>query len=566
MKKHISAILISTFILTVFIPIFFVFSYAEETRDELFSIKKTDITADAVHITGGYGSPKIKAVWGSTGCESDPRCALIDREGNILLDWRDTWLTFTVSDGIASLAGNKYESYRLVSGEADKPAFYTLDGRDAFDYSGIATSSPMINGRAVAFTEAYHFGTDDIPGPVIIDNKGNTVYSLPDEYGRIIGVGFDENMTGWTCLASTGYISEGLLPCSQFQVGEDGRPLDDYSADKWYYLNDLGEKVIDLSDVMPVKNNYPFYNGIARVDDLFGKSGFIDKTGKTAIPFEYDNATRCYGELIGVCKDGKWGYININNEVVIPIEYDAVYGGEGGYASVGKNGKYGIVDYKNNVVIPLEYDDISGFEDGVAYAVKDGIIYIITLNKNNPFKDVPEGKWYTEGVLYCFRRGLMSGTGDGVFSPNAKLTREMFVTILAKIDGADTSAYAGTSFSDVKTGKWYSKPIEWAFRNGYTSGSGGGKFGLGDPVTRQQLAVFLYNYTKKKEIDVSGLADISGYADAGKVARWAVTGMRWAVASGMISGTGNNNLSPEGVATRAQVATIVMKYMDRFLK
>ena len=182
---------------------------------------------------------------------------------------------------------------------------------------------------------------------------------------------------------------------------------------------------------------------------------------------------------------------------------------------------------------------------------------------NNDFDDVKDGKWYTKGVLYCVQMGFMSGMGDGVFSPNDTLTRAMFVTILAKIDGADLSAYAkdtnGLPFTDVKA-SYYIKALKWAFEMGYTSGTSDTTFGPNDPVTREQLAVFLYSYSQKKGYDVSELADISGYTDAGKISKWARTGVQWAIAAGMISGTSDTTLSPKDTATRAQVATIIMNY------
>ena len=185
--------------------------------------------------------------------------------------------------------------------------------------------------------------------------------------------------------------------------------------------------------------------------------------------------------------------------------------------------------------------------------------------RSDPLTDIPDGKWYTSGVLYCYEKGLMNGTAADKFSPNSLLTRAMFVTVLAAIDKADTSKYTGSSFSDVPTGKWYSKPIEWAYKNGYTSGVGNGEFGVNDAVTREQLAVFLYNYTEKKGRQVKNLAELSAFTDAGSVSKWAVNGVRWAVGNKMISGTSETLLSPRVAATRAQIALIVMNYVENIL-
>ena len=186
-----------------------------------------------------------------------------------------------------------------------------------------------------------------------------------------------------------------------------------------------------------------------------------------------------------------------------------------------------------------------------------------------PFTDVPEGKWYTDAVGFCYSFGLMSGTSASKFSPGSAFTRAMFVTVLAKIDDADTSTYTGTSFTDVPEGKWYSKPIQWAYKNNYAAGLGNGKFGPGNAVTREQMAVFLCNYSEKKGKTISNLADLSGYPDAGKISKYAVTGIQWAVGNGMISGVKSGDtvyLQPKGTATRAQVAVIVKNFIDKFIK
>ena len=206
--------------------------------------------------------------------------------------------------------------------------------------------------------------------------------------------------------------------------------------------------------------------------------------------------------------------------------------------------------YEFTAPIPLERPYICAvFEPGVP----------------NPFTDVPNGKWYTNAILWCNENGYMNGTSESTFSPDVPSNRAMFVTILAKIDRADTSTYEGTSFTDVPEGKWFSKPIQWAYKNGYASGVGKDLFGPSNPVTREQLAVFLYNYTQKKGYNAGPSADISGYSDVSNISKWAVSGMQWAVGNALISGTSATTLSPKGVASRAQVALIIKNYVEKFL-
>ena len=197
---------------------------------------------------------------------------------------------------------------------------------------------------------------------------------------------------------------------------------------------------------------------------------------------------------------------------------------------------------------------------------KVDIYFIVTPVYGNPFNDVPDYQWYTDAVKWCNFKKFMTGTSDTTFSPKAPFTRAMFVTVLAKIDGADTSTYTGTSFDDVPTGKWYSAPVEWAFKNEYTTGTGNNRFSPDTPVTRETLAQFLYNYSVKKGKDVTVTEDLSRYTDAGSVSKWAVNAVKWAVENSLISGTSETTVSPKDTATRAQVALIIMKYFDNVIK
>ncbi|MBQ7160879.1 MAG: S-layer homology domain-containing protein [Clostridia bacterium] len=188
----------------------------------------------------------------------------------------------------------------------------------------------------------------------------------------------------------------------------------------------------------------------------------------------------------------------------------------------------------------------------------------------NPFKDIPEGKWFTKAVLACYARGYMTGVKDDEFGPNTPLTRAMFVTILSKIAGADTAPYKNvqTQFTDVKTGKWYSGPIAWAVENGYSSGLSKTIYGTNSNVTREQLATFLNTYATKNGLEGKEAEDITGYPDYSKVAKWARSAMAWAVGNGLISGVKTGevvNLDPKGNATRAQVAVIVNNFVDNIV-
>ena len=165
------------------------------------------------------------------------------------------------------------------------------------------------------------------------------------------------------------------------------------------------------------------------------------------------------------------------------------------------------------------------------------------------FTDVPAGSWYEEAVNYVHEKGLMNGTSSNAFSPNANTTRGMIVTILARVEGVNTN---GTP--------WYAAGQKWAMDNGISDGTN-----MVGEVTREQLATILYRYAKQKGYDVSKSAALTAFSDADKVNGYAAEAMQWAVAEGLLQGS-NGKLNPQGSATRAQVATILMRFMEKIAK
>ena len=165
------------------------------------------------------------------------------------------------------------------------------------------------------------------------------------------------------------------------------------------------------------------------------------------------------------------------------------------------------------------------------------------------FTDVPAGSWYEEAVNYVHEKGLMNGTSSNAFSPNANTTRGMIVTILARVEGVNTSGAL-----------WYAAGQKWAMDNGISDGTN-----MPGVITREQLATILYRYAKQKGYDVSKSAALTGFSDADKVSGYAAEAMQWAVAEGLLQGS-NGKLNPQGSATRAQVATILMRFMEKIAK
>ena len=174
--------------------------------------------------------------------------------------------------------------------------------------------------------------------------------------------------------------------------------------------------------------------------------------------------------------------------------------------------------------------------------------------------------WAHKGIDYCVRNRLMNGVGAGTFSPSTACTRAQIVKILYNRSGNQTDySYYYLPFTDVAPGAWYYNAVAWAYCNDVTSGTSATTFTPNAAITRQQLVTFLYRYTVKYAPEFTGnAAPISAFPDAGSVANWAYAAMSWAVGNGLIKGNAHDNgldyLDPNGSATRAQTATIIMRY------
>ncbi len=176
------------------------------------------------------------------------------------------------------------------------------------------------------------------------------------------------------------------------------------------------------------------------------------------------------------------------------------------------------------------------------------------------FDDVDSGAWYHDGVHYCIESGLMQGFSGGRFGPNETLSRAMLAQIL--YSQADKPAISGNStFEDVASGAWYAKAVAWAAAQGIVSGYGSGKFGPDDNITREQLAVMLWQYAGRP---ASGQS-LDAFTDRSKVSAWAMDALRWAVEQRIVSGKGGGVLDPTGQATRAEAATMLMRYCESLI-
>ena len=194
-----------------------------------------------------------------------------------------------------------------------------------------------------------------------------------------------------------------------------------------------------------------------------------------------------------------------------------------------------------------------------------GMLPMSALAADSTFSDVKTSDWFYDDVRYVCENGLMNGTGSGTFSPKATTTRGMIVTILYRLSG-EPAVSGVCPFGDVAAGKYYEKAITWAAENKIVSGYADGTFGPDNAITREQLAAILYRYAKLKGYDTSKSNKLDSFKDADKVSSWAVEAMQWANAEGLINGKGNSMLDPQGKATRAETAAILMRFMENIAK
>ena len=181
----------------------------------------------------------------------------------------------------------------------------------------------------------------------------------------------------------------------------------------------------------------------------------------------------------------------------------------------------------------------------------------------NPFTDVSEKDWFYGDVMFVYENGLMLGTSKTLFSPHGTATRGMMATILWRMEGSPAPK-GKNSFTDVEAGKWYADAITWTAENDIFAGYGKDKFGPDDPITREQLAAIFYRYADYKGYDLTVKGNLDKFKDADKITDYAKTAMGWAVGSGLVKGKSGNLLDPQGTATRAEIAAMLHRFIEKY--
>ena len=419
-----------------------------------------------------------------------------------------------------------------------KASFYNTIKQDQWQLFDAAFQPilPPSGGRVRCFGEDL-FGRS-LNGTLELLHKDGTVFqTIRENYHRLLYSEGDHRIYG-----VYGKAEDGTTRCTAFD--ETGTILAEgdggdirATKDLIFLFSEEGAAVYDHSGNLlnTLEGAYTTYDSIPMVGSKDGNYAFVGKDGKLTTDFIYEDIGKTFHKgMICLCMDGKW---NVFSE----------------------DGKQLLNFWMDDMEYITEDSDFVGFlvdgYGGVLRFVEEG---------DSLFADVANGAWYRTAADFCAERGIMSGTAAGQFSPNVTTTRPMIVSILYRLSGAEKPT-GDNPFTDVKAGQWYTDAVLWAAENEIVSGYGNGKFGPDDPITREQIAVILKNYAEKSGADVSNTAALSGFPDEAKVGSWAKSAVSWAVAEGLISGSvsgGKTLLDPQGKATRAMIASIMMRFVQ----
>ena len=193
-------------------------------------------------------------------------------------------------------------------------------------------------------------------------------------------------------------------------------------------------------------------------------------------------------------------------------------------------------------------------------AICCGMFAVMAMAAEN-YSDVKENDWFAKDVNYVSDNDLMNGVGNNKFGPNETTTRAMVATILWRIENSP-EAKTPSGYADVADGKWYSNAIAWMKEVGLTNGKGNNMFGTEDPITREELATFLYRYWQTKSTETVTPADLGKFVDGNKVNAWAREAVSWAAGYPILSGKPGPAIDPQGRATRAELAAMLHRYID----
>ena len=447
-----------------------------------------------------------------------------------------------------------------------------------------------------------------------INSTGDAIY-VEANYGRETIVNIESGSFVSDNAEAVRMLFDESAPANQYEVeasgGEFSTPLlEEYLADDLKY------------ELKSDKDTYSYYPTIGEaIDAATEQGGVISSVGQDpaatthTVALDYDyrglenlsvevaheteftlpDATRSGYDLVGwEDEDGDTYDVGDEIEITRDREFTAIWEeiDEGEYRIRIVVTGNGSVESSDNYAdegdrITLTVDPDRGYElysltitdasgDRVSYRDRGDGEYTFTMpdsrvtvraifveiNEGLPFVDVASNAWYYDAVEYVYDNDLFEGMSAYIFGPNEPMNRGMLVTVLYRLEG-EPRVNGDNNFSDVGDNLWYSDAVVWANSHGIVEGYNG-SFRPLDNISREEMAAVIYRYAVYKGLDVVTLEEnLGGFVDGSEVSDWAVQSMNWAVGQGVLHGKGANNLDPQGIATRAEVAQILMNYLER---
>ena len=588
---------------------------AEVTVGEGASLADCTITFNA-----GGGSGSMDSVTVKTGANYIlPACGFTAPTDQEFKAWEIGGTEYKVGDSYT--VNGDIEIKALWKNRVITPTTYTVTVSNDGNGTGTAAPSTAAAGTTITLTampnEGYHFKEwEVISGGVIIkDNK----FLMPNGNVEVKAI-FEEDAppvpTEFTITVKTDGNGTASASHAKAVVGTEIRltatPKEGYHFKEWQVISgnvtikdnkftmpdgNVEVKAIFEKDAPPAPTEFTITvktdgNGTASASHakaVVGTEIILTATPKTGYHFK-EWQVISGGVTI---KDDKFTMPSANVEVKAIFEKDTG-GGGGGYNppvtyytlrfETGGGSDIPSVQGTYNTYIDLTqyvptwrghtfigwYTERSLMNkvSGV-YLTKDMTVYAgwrVDENPNtgaNPFTDVSEKDWFYGDVMFVYENGLMLGTSKTLFSPHGTATRGMMATILWRMEGSPAPK-GKNSFTDVEAGKWYADAITWTAENGIFAGYGKDKFGPDDPITREQLAAIFYRYADYKGYDLTVKGNLDKFKDADKITDYAKTAMQWAVGSGLVKGKSGNLLDPQGTATRAEIAAMLHRFIEKY--
>lgn len=421
------------------------------------------------------------------------------------------------------------------------------------DMTGGGRDDSMLLNMGTAVFQARNNGTVDFSlDSFILTNKDATQrYIEPFEDVQIIvGSGIKES--------SKSALYEDIVAAKSYlaSVVIADNPKTIYSPDFWYSTKSA-QKLMDV---------------IAGAEAVFNKedalaSEILEAIAKLDIGFSNFKDSRIIGPK-------RWAAPVSSGNAIVDLKYSVRASVEGGNGKIAEGFEAQTVRATTSATIRMipdegyetEYIFINGekFLGRDIYTIPEvsrDTTVVVTFARKTPFTDIAHDDWFYSSVRYAYNKGLFTGTSETEFSPNGKMSRAMLATVMYRMENQPTVEFADV-FSDVQSDRWYSDPIIWANQSKIVNGKGKGIFAPNDSITREQIAVMLYRYAEGKGFDLDAEISSLSFKDADKISDFAKESIAWAVSKGIMKGNSDLTLNPSGLATRAEVATMLQRFIE----